>query len=83
MDVLLELLGWLLDGLLPRRHERSFIFVVVVTVALACFAVGALFLYRAVSEETERILALPALLFAGLGAVCLVIAKRGRKNRQV
>lgn len=80
VDVILELLGWLFDGLLPPRHQRSFIFVVVVLVALGCFALSALFLYDAVFGDAEPIFALPSLLFAGLGVVCLVIAKRGRSS---
>ncbi|MGB5286563.1 MAG: hypothetical protein WCB63_05465 [Polyangiales bacterium] len=80
MDVIVELLGWLLDGLLPPRHQRAFTFVLIVTVALGCFAISALFLYQAVFGDAEPILALPALLFAGFGVVCLVIAKRGRSR---
>jgi TRAP-type C4-dicarboxylate transport system permease small subunit len=70
----------LLADSLPDRHNRILTLVVVVLVAVACFGVGGFFLYRAVSQEAERLLALPAILFAALGCVCLTIARRGSRS---
>ena len=80
LDFLGEFLLQLLADLLPDRYNRILTLVVVVLVAVACFGVGGFFLYRAVSQEAERLLALPAILFAAFGFVCLTIARRRSRS---
>jgi TRAP-type C4-dicarboxylate transport system permease small subunit len=80
LDFLGEFLVQLLADSLPDRYNRILTLVVVALVAVACFGVGGFFLYRAVSQEAERLLALPAILFVALGCVCLAIAIRGSRS---
>jgi putative Ca2+/H+ antiporter (TMEM165/GDT1 family) len=83
LDFLGEFLLQLLADLLPDRYNRILILVVVMLVAVACFGVGGFFLCRAVSQEAERLLALPAILFAAFGFVCLTIARREKDPTEV
>ena len=80
LDFLGEVLVQLLADLVSDRYNRILTLVIVVLVAVACFCVGGFFLHRAGSQEAERLLALPAILFTALGCVCLAIARRGSRS---
>jgi peptidoglycan/LPS O-acetylase OafA/YrhL len=80
LDLLAEFFADLLAALIPRRYERPLVLALCVLAGMACFAVGAYFLFQASLGRAEPLLAWPALPFAVLGWACFAIAKRGLKS---
>lgn len=76
LEILAEVLAELLGGLIPRRFGIAILALFFFAAAAGCFGVGGWMVYRAVVEDTERALALVALLAWTMGWALALIGRK-------